>query len=92
MQADADLILGCDGAYSAVRRQMMKAPRFNYSQTYIPHGYMELCIPPTATGQVRRRGHGGVTAGSLQGHCGVTARSHLGHRRVTEGNGKVTAR
>ncbi|XP_043211081.1 kynurenine 3-monooxygenase-like isoform X1 [Amphibalanus amphitrite] len=51
VQADADLILGCDGAYSAVRRQMMKAPRFNYSQTYIPHGYMELCIPPTATGQ-----------------------------------------
>jgi len=51
VQAEADLILGCDGAYSAVRRQMMKMPRFNYSQTYIPHGYMELCIPPTSQGQ-----------------------------------------
>ncbi|XP_037072933.1 kynurenine 3-monooxygenase-like isoform X2 [Pollicipes pollicipes] len=51
VQAEADLVLGCDGAYSAVRRQMMKMPRFNYSQTYIPHGYMELCIPPTQHGQ-----------------------------------------
>ena len=24
----------------------MKRPRFNYSQTYIPHAYMELCMPP----------------------------------------------
>lgn len=46
-----DLILGCDGAYSSVRRQMMKLPRFNYSQHYIEHGYMELCIPPMANGE-----------------------------------------
>ena len=24
---------------------MMKKPRFNYSQEYIPHAYMELCMP-----------------------------------------------
>lgn len=24
----------------------MKKPRFDYSQQYIPHGYMELTIPP----------------------------------------------
>jgi len=42
-----DLIVGTDGAFSAVRRQMMKVNRFEYQQTYIPHGYMELCIPPT---------------------------------------------
>jgi kynurenine 3-monooxygenase len=44
-----DLIVGCDGAYSAVRKEMMKRPRFNYSQEYIPHAYMELCLPPAAT-------------------------------------------
>uniref|UniRef100_A0A8C6RD50 Kynurenine 3-monooxygenase n=1 Tax=Nannospalax galili TaxID=1026970 RepID=A0A8C6RD50_NANGA len=41
-----DLIVGCDGAYSTVRAHLMKTPRFNYSQQYIPHGYMELTIPP----------------------------------------------
>ncbi|XP_070577975.1 kynurenine 3-monooxygenase-like [Ptychodera flava] len=44
--AKADLIFGCDGAFSTVRRQMMRSIRFDYSQTYIPHGYMELTIPP----------------------------------------------
>ncbi len=47
----ADLIIGSDGAFSAVRKQLMKHVRFNYSQEYIPHGYMELCIPPK-NGQV----------------------------------------
>uniref|UniRef100_A0A8D1DD68 Kynurenine 3-monooxygenase n=1 Tax=Sus scrofa TaxID=9823 RepID=A0A8D1DD68_PIG len=41
-----DLILGCDGAYSTVRTHLVKKPRFDYSQQYIPHGYMELTIPP----------------------------------------------
>jgi kynurenine 3-monooxygenase len=41
-----DLVIGCDGAYSSVRREMMKRPRFNYSQEYIPHAYMELSMPP----------------------------------------------
>ena len=48
----ADLVIGCDGAFSAVRKEVMKATRFNYSQEYIPHGYMELRIPPTKDGQV----------------------------------------
>ncbi|KAK7104329.1 kynurenine 3-monooxygenase-like [Littorina saxatilis] len=44
-----DLIIGTDGAYSSIRLQMMKQPsvRFNYQQEYIPHGYMELNIPPS---------------------------------------------
>lgn len=50
----ADLILGTDGAYSALRKQFMKRPRFNYSQEYIPHAYLELCIPPTANGDVNK--------------------------------------
>lgn len=38
--------MGCDGAFSAIRKQFLRRSRFNYSQTYIPHGYMELTIPP----------------------------------------------
>uniref|UniRef100_A0A8D3E108 Kynurenine 3-monooxygenase n=1 Tax=Scophthalmus maximus TaxID=52904 RepID=A0A8D3E108_SCOMX len=45
-QIKADLIVGCDGAFSAIRKQFLRRSRFNYSQTYIPHGYMELTIPP----------------------------------------------
>lgn len=41
-----DLVVGNDGAYSAVRRQLLSRPRFNYTQNYIPHGYKELTIPP----------------------------------------------
>ena len=48
-----DLVVGNDGAFSAVRKQLMKRTRMNYSQEYIPHGYMELCIPPK-DGKVNR--------------------------------------
>jgi len=48
---EADLVFGTDGAYSAIRKQFMKRSRFNYSQEYIPHAYLELCIPPTADGE-----------------------------------------
>ncbi|GBM77103.1 Kynurenine 3-monooxygenase [Araneus ventricosus] len=48
----ADLLIGCDGAYSAVRKQMLRTPRFNHSQSYFEHGYIELAIPPTSTGKV----------------------------------------
>lgn len=29
-----------------MRKQFLRRSRFNYSQTYIPHGYMELTMPP----------------------------------------------
>ncbi|XP_055842164.1 kynurenine 3-monooxygenase isoform X1 [Episyrphus balteatus] len=45
VNTEADLIIGCDGAFSAVRNQMIKVPGFNYTQEYIEHGYLELCIP-----------------------------------------------
>ncbi|XP_016085609.1 kynurenine 3-monooxygenase [Sinocyclocheilus grahami] len=45
-EIQADLIVGCDGAFSAIRKQYLRQSRFNYSQTYIPHGYMELTMPP----------------------------------------------
>lgn len=41
----ADIILGCDGAYSAARSSFQVTDRFNYSQQYIDHGYKELSIP-----------------------------------------------
>uniref|UniRef100_A0A1B0DR24 Kynurenine 3-monooxygenase n=1 Tax=Phlebotomus papatasi TaxID=29031 RepID=A0A1B0DR24_PHLPP len=50
IDVSTDLIIGCDGAFSAVRRHMITRPGFDFSQTYIEHGYLELCIPPTASG------------------------------------------
>ncbi|XP_073230590.1 kynurenine 3-monooxygenase-like [Porites lutea] len=51
LEVDADHIIGSDGAYSAVRRELMKRPRFDFSQEYIPHGYKELCLSPTQDGE-----------------------------------------
>ncbi|XP_028559510.2 kynurenine 3-monooxygenase isoform X1 [Podarcis muralis] len=45
-EVTCDLIVGCDGAFSTVRKQFMRQARFDYSQVYIPHGYIELKIPP----------------------------------------------
>lgn len=39
------MIVGCDGAFSKIRQEMIKTYGFNYSQEYIEHGYLELCIP-----------------------------------------------
>ena len=36
--AEGDVLLGADGAFSKVRAQMARG-RFNYQQHYIPHGY-----------------------------------------------------
>ena len=35
----ADLIVGADGAFSAVRARIQRASRFDYSQLYIDHAY-----------------------------------------------------
>ncbi|KAI3632812.1 hypothetical protein MIR68_008887 [Amoeboaphelidium protococcarum] len=48
VEIGADLIIGADGAYSSVRREMMKKNRMNFKQEYIDHGYMELNIPASA--------------------------------------------
>ncbi len=47
---DTDFLFGCDGAYSTVRRQMMRWGRLNYEQEYIEHGYKELTMPPDTNG------------------------------------------
>jgi kynurenine 3-monooxygenase len=46
----ADLILGADGAFSPVRGQLQKLDRFEYSQSYLEHGYKELHIPAAGGG------------------------------------------
>ncbi|MGI5132058.1 FAD-dependent oxidoreductase [Pseudonocardia sp. CA-107938] len=47
----ADLVIGADGAYSAVRRALQFREGFDYSQSFLPHGYKELTIPPTPDGE-----------------------------------------
>ncbi|WP_370090255.1 FAD-dependent oxidoreductase [Ekhidna sp.] len=42
----SDLIIGTDGAFSAIRKKLQFTDRFNFSQHYIEHGYKELCIEP----------------------------------------------
>ena len=46
-----DIVASADGAFSTVRRAMQKLDRFNYSQTYLEHGYKEMTIPPTPNGE-----------------------------------------
>jgi kynurenine 3-monooxygenase len=48
---DFDVIIGADGAFSAVRSTMQITDRFNYSQHYIEHGYKELHIPSGRSGE-----------------------------------------
>lgn len=45
-----DRVFGTDGAFSAVRTRMTRTDRFDYSQSYLEHGYKEVAMPPTANG------------------------------------------
>ena len=40
-----DVVIGTDGSASAVRTEMLKLNRFNFSQQYLDYGYKELTIP-----------------------------------------------
>lgn len=46
----ADLVIGADGAFSAVRGALQKTDRFDYSQNYLEAGYKELHIPAVVGG------------------------------------------
>lgn len=46
----SDLLIGADGAFSVVRQAMQASDRFEFSQSYIEHGYKELTIPAAADG------------------------------------------
>lgn len=50
-RVDSGRIISSDGAFSTGRLQLqLGTDRFNYSQTYLEHGYKELTIPPAANG------------------------------------------
>jgi kynurenine 3-monooxygenase len=56
LKMEADLIIGTDGAGSAVRRSMMGRTTdllFNYSQDFLRHGYKELAILPGEGGSFK---------------------------------------
>jgi kynurenine 3-monooxygenase len=48
---DSKVVIGADGATSAVRAEMLKLPRFNFSQQYLDYGYKELTIPAATDGR-----------------------------------------
>lgn len=50
--AKGDTLIATDGAGSVVRNAMQHGgvSRFNFSQVWLEHGYKELHIPPSATG------------------------------------------
>ena len=51
VRAQGDAIIGVDGAFSAVRQSMQrKIGNFEYEESYLPHGYKELTIPPGPDG------------------------------------------
>uniref|UniRef100_A0A7S2WFB3 Kynurenine 3-monooxygenase n=1 Tax=Mucochytrium quahogii TaxID=96639 RepID=A0A7S2WFB3_9STRA len=41
-----ELVIGADGAYSAVRQSLLKLQTTDYTRRYITHGYKELHIKP----------------------------------------------
>ncbi len=47
----AQTVIGTDGSASAIRTEMLRQPRFNFSQEYLAHGYKELSIPADAKGE-----------------------------------------
>jgi kynurenine 3-monooxygenase len=49
----ASVVVGADGAFSAVRMSMQKRDRFDYAQEYLGHGYKELSIPAGPDGTFR---------------------------------------
>lgn len=56
--ATADIILGSDGAYSAIRAGLQKTPYFNFSQYFLDHAYKELTLPPAADGSYQLPSNG----------------------------------
>jgi kynurenine 3-monooxygenase len=42
---ESAVTIACDGSASAIRGEMLKLPRFNFSQQYLDYAYKELTIP-----------------------------------------------
>lgn len=50
-QVETDVVIATDGSTSAIRTEMLKMPRFNFSQQYLDYGYKELTIPAGSNGE-----------------------------------------
>ena len=48
---ETSVVIGCDGSASAIRNEMLKLNRFNFSQQYLDYGYKELTIPAGSAGE-----------------------------------------
>jgi len=48
---ETNVVIGCDGSASAIRNEMLKLNRFNFSQQYLDYGYKELTIPAGPEGK-----------------------------------------
>jgi kynurenine 3-monooxygenase len=48
---ESKVTIGCDGSASAIRGEMLKMTRFNFSQQYLDYGYKELTIPAGPDGR-----------------------------------------
>jgi kynurenine 3-monooxygenase len=48
---ETEVVIGCDGSASAIRNEMLRLNRFNFSQQYLDYGYKELTIPAGARGE-----------------------------------------
>lgn len=55
---EADAFIGSDGAFSALRYEMMREDKFFYQQAYIEHGYKEFTIHPDPKGGWATRNDG----------------------------------
>lgn len=47
---ETEIVIGCDGSASALRGEMLRLNRFNFSQEYLNYGYKELTIPAGGDG------------------------------------------
>jgi kynurenine 3-monooxygenase len=47
----SNVVIGCDGSASAIRGEMLRTNRFNFSQQYLDYGYKELTIPSGRDGK-----------------------------------------
>ena len=52
-----DKVIGCDGSSSALRQAIIEKSNANYEKKPLGHGYKELTIPPSASGDFQIETH-----------------------------------
>jgi kynurenine 3-monooxygenase len=57
LQLHSGSVIGADGAYSAIRGELQRRERQDFSQAFLAHGYKELAIPPGPDGSHRLEPH-----------------------------------